>query len=211
MQGLIQAFHSCADREHAAWKEAYMRHLFSVLGLRQPIRKKLQSPYLASLPKEAVLKLWGLPEREFQYTGMDLLLAKGCAEEDLALLQQLITTHSWWDTVDVLAANHCGQYFRKFFKQRTILSSWIRHPNLWLRRTALLVQLRYKANTDQSLLFDLCRACASEKEPFIQRAIGWALREYGKTEPKAVRAFLKSEKLLPLAHREATQYLHRKS
>jgi 3-methyladenine DNA glycosylase AlkD len=211
MRDLIHAFHSCADSTHAAWKEAYMRHLFSFLGLRQPIRKKLQAPYVASLPKKAILKLWDLPEREFQYAAMDLLSEKGCAEEDLALLEHLITTHSWWDTVDVLASNHCGLYFRKFPAQRTILNSWIHHPNLWLRRAALLVQLRYKANTDRSLLFDLCRTCALEKEPFIQRAIGWALREYGKSEPEAVRAFLSSERLLPLAHREATQYLRGKS
>lgn len=211
MKDLIKVFHDHADASHAAWKAAYMRHLFPFLGLRQPIRKRLQAPFIASLPKKSVLQLWELPEREFQYTAMDLLSAKGCAEEDPSLLEKLITTHSWWDTVDVLSANHAGLYFRTFFTQKNILLTWIHSPNLWLRRAALLVQLRNKEQTDASLLFTLCKTCASEKEPFIQRAIGWALREYGKTDPKAVRAFLGSERLLPLAYREAGQYLNAKS
>jgi 3-methyladenine DNA glycosylase AlkD len=207
VRDLIQVLNDHADASHAAWKEAYMRHLFPFLGIRQPIRKRIQAPFMTSLPKEAVLQLWDLSEREFQYTAMDLLSAKGCAEEDLSLLERLITTRSWWDTVDVLSANHAGMYFRTFPLRKNTLLTWVHSPNLWLRRASLLVQLRYKARTDKSLLFTLCRTCSSEKEPFIQRAIGWALREYGKTNPKAVRAFLDSEHLLPLAYREAGQYL----
>ena len=164
---------------------------------------------LKRLSKEAILPLWRLPEREFQYAALDLFANHGIEEGDLPLLETLITTKSWWDTVDVLAANHCGRYFQSFPYKR-VIQRWLKSDHLWLRRAALLFQLRYQELTDAEFLFHSCRHCAQEREPFIQRAIGWALREYGKTNPQAVVDFLIAEKrhLAALSFREASVYLH---
>jgi len=86
---------------------------------------------------------------------------------------------------------------------------WIDDPDMWIRRTAILSQIRHKANTDERMLFDFCRRRANEKEFFIRKAIGWALREYAKVEPTAVRGFLAShgQKLSGLSVREAAKHL----
>jgi 3-methyladenine DNA glycosylase AlkD len=206
------AFTARRDTTYARWIEAYMRHQFPFLGLKSHVRHLVQKPFLPHLEKKMVHILWSEPEREFQYTALDLLLETGFEANDLPLLQELITSRSWWDTVDTLATKHCGLFFRAFPDSQKTVFTWLTHENLWLRRSALLFQLRYKEATDETLLFNSCRRCASDPNPFIQRAIGWTLREYSKTAPRRVKSFLQHEqrRLSCLTIREASQYLQKK-
>ena len=125
--------------------------------------------------------------------------------------QKLITTESWWDTVDGLAANQVGGVIARFPKIRDEhIGRWWQQENFWLRRTTLLFQLRYKDKTDEDLLFALIGENLTDKEFFIQKAIGWSLREYSKSNPTAVQQFVATTELSPLAHREALKWMKNK-
>lgn len=207
----IQLFHSHADSEEALPMQRYMRDLFPFLGIKSPLRKELTKQLIGKhgIPDDwrtVTRELWDLPEREYQYLALDLLyrVRKHFGAEDLHLLEELITSKSWWDTVDTLAGTLAGIYFQKYPEQiLPSVKTWLASDNIWLKRTAILFQLKYKQKTDVSLLFSTIRACADSREFFIQKAIGWALREYAKTDPDAVRRFVESETLAALSSREA--------
>jgi 3-methyladenine DNA glycosylase AlkD len=154
--------------------------------------------------------MWALPEREYQYTAIGLL--QGCQKKlvpgHVPLLEYLIVNKSWWDTVDGLAAHQVGRLFTAFPHIRDEhIGRWRRSDNIWLRRTAILFQLDYKAQTDEALLFDIIRENLDSKEFFIQKAIGWVLREYSKTNAESVVKFVNHTALPPLSHREALKWL----
>ncbi|WP_370452205.1 DNA alkylation repair protein [Cohnella sp. AR92] len=197
--------------------EAYMRDQYPFLGLKQPVRMALTRDFLSEngAPSGNELirvssELWELPEREFQYTAIVLLekKRKQAVPEFLSLYEKLIVSKSWWDTVDIIASKLVGQLFRNDpeLARRTV-PSWISSDNKWLRRTALLFQLTYKERTDAEWLFALIRECAHEKEFFIRKAIGWALREYAKTDAAAVRSFVAGTTLSGLSAREALKHI----
>jgi len=199
IEQLQALFSQHAEPQFARWQERYMRNQFPFIGIRQPIRKKLQKPYLKSLD---ITALWKLPEREWQYTAIDLLLTQQWKPEMLDLLECLITNKPWWDSVDVLASNACGKFFSAFPEYIDHTQKWISHPNLWLRRSALLFQLRYRNQTDQERLFSYCKTLSEDPEFFIQRAIAWALREYAKTDPSSVRSLLNNHSFSRLVSKE---------
>ena len=123
-------------------------------------------------------------------------------------LQRCITTKSWWDTVDMLATHIIGSFYLRYPNETmAFIERWRDQDNMWLRRTTLLFQLKYKQNTDVPLLFSLIKENKSDNEFFIQKAIGWVLREYSKTNPEAVMEFIDSEKLQGLAKREGLKWL----
>jgi len=202
-QNLESALLKHREPDFAAWQEAYMRQKFSFFGVRQPIRKKIQRPFLQKATKEDTSVLWKKKEREYQYIAIDLLIRSALEQTDLKLLEWLITTKSWWDSVDLLATNVAGNFFVQFPNLVDETLRWSTHENMWLRRSSLLFQLRYKEKTDEKRLFSYCERLAHEKEFFIQKAIGWALREYGKREPEKVEAFIKTHTFSPLTAREA--------
>lgn len=198
-------------------KEAYMRHKFVFFGLQRPVRTLLQKQVFKAHPVRTiddlttlVVQLWALQERELHYVAVDLLqqYKKLWNHDTLRLLEHCIVTNSWWDTIDDLAANCVGDLCAKFPELVATMDQWIVHENFWLRRTALLFQLRYKTKTDTERLFAYCRATMHEKEFFIRKAIGWVLREYSKTDPHKVSAFVKEQRttLSPLSMREALKY-----
>ncbi|MGH8927716.1 MAG: DNA alkylation repair protein, partial [Acidimicrobiia bacterium] len=159
-----------------------------------------------------VLALWNLPHREEKY----LAIGYACdfksfvTFEQVDLYRQMIVEGAWWDLVDELASPIVGHVvLRDRERMRPILEDWIDNEDLWLRRTALICQHRHKHQTDQSMLFDFCARRAHEKEFFIRKAIGWALREYARTDPEAVRAFLivQGHRLSGLSRREAAKHL----
>ncbi|QYR22012.1 DNA alkylation repair protein [Paenibacillus sp. sptzw28] len=202
--------------ENAAAAEpmsAYMRNQFPFLGIKNPERAALTKQFIKGngVPsgeelEEVALKLWALPEREFQYTAMQLLEKRleEAAPSQAKLLEILITTKPWWDTVDLIAGHLVGSLFTRYPELVPAHAHrWIESDNLWLRRSALLFQLGYKGRTDRELLFSFIRRCAGEKDFFIRKAIGWALREYGKTDAEAVRQFVRETELSPLSVREA--------
>lgn len=196
----------------------YMRDQFPFLGIKTPARRALLKEFVAAhgLPQpgdlEAVLReLWALPEREYQYSAFTFLdrLIKKQPPEFVSVLEYLITTKSWWDTVDSLAGGSVAAHFQRYPQVReTAVASWRSSDNFWLRRTTLLFQLPYKTQTDVDLLFSLIRENLDSDEFFIQKAIGWALREYSKTNAEAVVEFIAATPLAPLSAREGLKWLN---
>ena len=146
---LLEAeFLSNNNRVIAEGQAAYMKNKFKFLGIKSPLRKELQKPFLllSGLPeKEEIHKivktLWQKPEREFQYFAQELLQKsnKQFEKKDILLFEELITHKSWWDTVDFIASNVLGSYFVKFPELREkYIKKWIASNNMWLQRSALL-------------------------------------------------------------------------
>jgi 3-methyladenine DNA glycosylase AlkD len=122
-------------------------------------------------------------------------------------LEDFITTKSWWDSVDGLAVM-AGEHFKRYpHLQSQITASWIHSDNIWLQRSALLFQLRYKEDTDWPLLEKYITTVFHNPEFFIQKACGWALRQYSKTNPNAVRVFVEKHTLSTVCRREAVKYI----
>ena len=196
--------------------EAYMKGRFQFLGIKSPIRKAVQKKWICQLPKnidrwDLVCLLWDKNEREYHYIAIDYLNRmpkSGYRIDDDKLLEDLLTTKSWWDSVDAIASNYVGVYFQTFpEKKNEVITRWRNSANMWLNRTCLIFQLKYKDDVDFELLKDLIRQYQPNKEFFIQKAIGWALRQYSKFNPTAVAEFIDEIKLTGLARREAAKYI----
>ncbi|MBK7449567.1 MAG: DNA alkylation repair protein [Anaerolineales bacterium] len=211
---LKKFFAQHANPTNAAPMKKYMRDQFEYLGIKSPQVTNLQREFinaqgLPPLEKLDVIArdLWSLPEREYQYLAMNLIskFEKKVGGEFITTLEYLITTKSWWDTVDALASHPVGSMFKRFPDvKRKYLKKWRGSENLWLRRTTLLFQLGYKTETDFELLCELIRENLGSEEFFINKAIGWALRQYAHTNPVPVRKFVKvTKELHPLSRREA--------
>ncbi len=198
----------------AAPMKRYMRDQFEYLGIKTPqsaalIKDFIKEHGLPPLDKldEISRDLWSLPQREFQYaaTGLIRRLENKLEPEFITTLEYLLVTKSWWDTVDTIAGNAVGIHFKRFPKVREkYLKKWRKSDNFWLRRTTLLFQLGYKKETDFDLLCEIIKENLGSDEFFINKAIGWALRQYAWTNPKPVKRFVKATKELhPLSRREA--------
>lgn len=196
---VVAAFHSHADPERAVAMKAYMRDQFEYCGIPAPARAALTREAWAGLEKpdegaviQAARALWILPEREFQYAAVALIrrhlrrLGPGL----MPAAEAFIVTKSWWDTVDELAAHVVGPLALRYPELRDELDRYIESDNLWLARTAIIHQLGYKDRTDTERLFAYCERRRSDADFFIRKAIGWALREYSKTDPQAVLGFV---------------------
>lgn len=214
---VIKAFTAHLDDELAVGMKAYMKDRFDFLGIKSPVRNEILKPFFPELREletkewmEVVDQLWNQKFREFQYAAMVFAhrKIKDLQPEHLSFLEKMITEKSWWDSVDMVACNLIGAYFKKFpEKIPAAVARWTKTDNFWLHRTCILFQLKYGDNTDQKLLFDLCSKYANEKEFFIRKAIGWALRQYSKFNPKAVKGFIQKQKLSPLSIKEGSKYL----
>ena len=201
----------------AAGMQAYMKNVAPFFGVKTEARRALQKEVWKehSLPAKAewegvVNHLFALPERDFHYAALEMLQAvrNQWTGDELPLFEWLVQAKPWWDTVDVVATKLVGPFFLKFpEKKAETAPRWVALPNMWLRRTAIIFQNSYKAKTDEALLFHCIRSCAHEKEFFIRKGIGWALREYAKTAPEAVVRFVESNPLSPLSMREALKHL----
>ena len=194
---------------------AYMKGKFAFLGVQTPARRQATRAAIRACtepPLVAAQQLWALPEREYQYVACDLLAhwAPRLSGDTLDELLALVSTKSWWDTVDTLA-HVVGSLVQREPSLVARMDPLIDDPDLWRRRVALLHQLGWKADTDSQRLFAYCRRRAAEKEFFIRKAIGWALRDYAWHDPEAVRGFLDRHgaELSPLSRREAMKNLDR--
>jgi 3-methyladenine DNA glycosylase AlkD len=214
---LTKLFEENANPANAEPMKNYMKGHFPFLGIKSPLRKELEKQYFNEtgilkkpFNQELVLALWEKNEREYQYTALVYMekSLKKLQKADLPFMERLITTKSWWDTVDAIAPKPVGKIAVAFpdVVEETI-DGWAIHDNMWLRRAALLFQLKYKQNTNEDLLYQYIRQNADRKEFFIQKAIGWALREYSKTNPVSVKQFIESQPLAPLSVREGSKYL----
>jgi 3-methyladenine DNA glycosylase AlkD len=215
---LEKLFSTAANPEIALKQSAYLRNLFPFLGITKPEReilekelfKKNQVHDLSALQK-ILLELWQQDHREFHYTALCLAQRhrKILTPEILPTLETMIRSKSWWDTVDTIAPNLVGHLVKTHPELTHVMDRWIEDPYLWIRRAALLYQLRWKQGTDEEKLFSYCQKTLHEKDFFIRKAIGWVLREYSKTNPKAVEKFisLHRSRLSNLSIREGSKYL----
>jgi 3-methyladenine DNA glycosylase AlkD len=135
-------------------------------------------------------------------------MEKELPSDFIRTIEYLLITKSWWDTVDSIAGNSVGAHFKRYPRVREkYLARWRKSENFWLRRTTLLFQLNYKKDTDFPLLCDLIRENLGSKEFFINKAIGWSLRQYSRVDPQGVRDFVAQTPLHPLSKREALKWL----
>ncbi|MEU4085898.1 DNA alkylation repair protein [Streptomyces aureus] len=211
---LTTVYPAGADPERAASMRAYMKDIAPFLGLTTPERRALSRTVLrdTARPDERdcaalALRCWQLPEREYQYFAVDYLRrhVSRLSSGFLPVARHLVSTVSWWDTVDLLAAHVVGGLVAADPRLRADMDAWIEDDDLWVVRTALLHQLRSKQDTDTGRLFAYCVRQSGHPDFFVRKAIGWCLREYAKTDPDAVRDFVARQRtrLAPLSVREA--------
>lgn len=217
---VIDRFSASRNPDNARQMKAYMRDKFAFFGIRSPDRKKLQREILQTcgMPRIDEIPgicyyLWNIPEREAQYFAMDILdrSIKKMPGESIQLLEKLVIHKSWWDTIDGLAANIIGKYFTLFPEQIIpVTRSWMDSGNIWLQRSCLLFQLRYRQDTDLPLMYSFIEELTSHDDFFIRKAIGWVLREYSKTDPEEVIRYVNTVTLNPLSRKEALKVIERK-
>ena len=210
-------FECVQNPEKAEKMSAYMKGISAFYGISAPDRMVIERDWFV-LVKESkpdfwilIRELWERDEREFQMTAVDLLKKrpkKDYVIDDWSELEWVVTQKSWWDTVDLVASNSVGTYFLQFPEMidKTI-GLWRKSDDFWLNRTCLLFQLKYKGKTDFELLKELIAEFKWNKEFFIQKAIGWSLRQHSKYDPQGVKAYLDNSDLKGLALKEASKYI----
>ena len=212
-----EVFEQNKDEDKAVQMEKYMRNKFEFYGIqakeRRELVKKLQKiknrPPHAQL-SQVIIKLWSADQRELQYFAMELFerYKNDFRIGDIKLMVYMIENKSWWDTVDFIAKKLVGEYFKEYPQFRDeFINKWLTSNNIWLQRTSLLFQLAYKEDTDETLLFSNIKRLKDIDEFFIQKAIGWSLREYSRTAPKKVEEFINNNKLSNLSKREGMKVI----
>jgi 3-methyladenine DNA glycosylase AlkD len=221
MVGRVQAsLEPLRDPVRAAPMAAYMKHHFAFLGVPMPARVAALKPLwqgwqpTSSELMRLVRDLWALPEREYQYAALGALERhwKRLEARDLEPLCDLVATSKpWWDTIDVVAAHVAGGMVKRDSSLVALMDDHSAHPNLWLRRIAILHQLHRKLETDDARLFRYAIVNSSHESFWIRKALGWALREYAKVAPNAVLGFFEQhqEQFSRLTMREALKHLSR--
>ena len=213
---IINKFKENKNEENAQAMKKYMKDKFEFLGIKSPLRKELQREFLKGIDKKTpidkslVQALWKEDAREYQYLVLDYLVKekKKLQKEDITFLEELITTKSWWDSVDLIASHLVGEICKMYPELvYEYIFKWSIDENMWLRRTSILYQLKYKENLDIKILEKVIKANANDKEFFIRKAIGWALREYSKTNKEWVEKFINDNELSPLSIKEASKYI----
>ena len=215
VKAITEALRDLADADNAFKMRKYMRDKYPFLGVNKPERqevfKHLYKQYGSSQDWfDISSELFAMPEREFQYVAMEYVKqAKKSWDTRLpALFEQWVGEESWWDVVDFLAPQILGPYFLQFPAERDVwIQRWMNSGNFWLQRFCLVFSLGYKDKTDVVLLAKNIQALSYSKEFFIQKAIGWALRQYARTDPDWVREFVANNALAPLSKREALKHV----
>lgn len=211
---LENAFEENSNPENAVAMAKYMQNHFSFFGIKTDERRQIfkeiwkeNQQEVAVNTREIALQLFEKQQREFHYCAIEILikqLKKNYKKEDIQLIEKLITTNSWWDSVDSIAKNILGEYLLEFpLETKKVIEYFSNSGNMWLNRSAILFQLGYKEKTNFDLLKSICEKYKNSTEFFIQKAIGWALREYAKTNPEAVKTFVINANLKPLSNKEA--------
>ena len=212
-----KAFRQHTDPVKAAGAKAYMRNQFDFFGIQTPIRRQISKEiFQAGLPEIDALPIiirdaWAQSEREFQYFAIELAgaMKNQWLPDMVPLIEKMITQKSWWDSVDHIATWILGPYFQKYPNQiKDVTYKWNQSDNFWLQRSSIMFQKSYRSKTDTKLLTDYILHCAGSKEFFIQKAIGWALREYAKTNADWVKKFVNTNELPVLSRREALKHFN---
>jgi 3-methyladenine DNA glycosylase AlkD len=207
-----------ADPTKAPAMQAYMKSAMPYYGVNSPTQNEIWRRVFGQrlLPgrvvwQATVLALWRTARfREERYAAVALTGQRAYSAfqtlDTIPLYEELITTGAWWDYVDVIAGRRIGPLLERFPREMTsLLRKWSRSPNLWKRRSAILAQLGFKEATDLGLLYTCIEANLADREFFIRKAIGWALRQYAWTDPKEVRRYVRAnrDRLSGLSVREA--------
>jgi 3-methyladenine DNA glycosylase AlkD len=216
---LKQAMLLEGNPDRAIGMSKYMRNKFPFFGIPSPQRKEIQRIWLKSLPKEwdqttkwrMVHLLWNQPNRELHYVAIDWMNEWNPASiepQDIHQFTNLLTTHSWWDSIDGLGPGIIGKFIR-FHPEVGYkwIHEWRKNSNFWLRRTCLIFQLKYREDLDFELLSSLIKENMNDKEFFIQKAIGWSLRQHAKYDAETVFNFVNTANIVGLAKREALKHI----
>lgn len=214
IESLKTAFQKNSHPENAAAIAKYMRNLFSFFGIKTDDRRRIfaaiwkeNQQEVSEKTREIALELFAKPQRELHYCAIEILIKQlkgNYKKEDIQLIEKLTITNSWWDSVDTIAKNILGKYLLEYpLEIDNVIERFSNSENMWLNRSAILFQLGYKQKTNFDLLQSECEKHKNSNEFFIQKAIGWALREYAKTNPEAVRNFVVNNNLKPLSKKEA--------
>lgn len=218
---VTEELYARSDKKKARQMAAYMKTEMPFYGVqRTPLRdigKGLREFPLTSRAQyvSAVSALWKLEHREEKYLAITLArqYPQYVDRESIPLYRRMIEEGAWWDFVDEIAVHLVGDvYLNNRRPMAELMDEWVDDAHMWIRRTAILSQNRHKEQTDYRRLFRYCKRRAHEKEFFIRKAIGWALRSYSYTEPQRVRAFLLENRstLSGLSFREGAKVLIRK-
>jgi 3-methyladenine DNA glycosylase AlkD len=221
-RALRAALARAADPKRAPAMQAYMKSPQPFLGVGSNERRAIERTVFALHPfddadgfRRAVATIWrGARHREERYAAVDLLIDRRYAKfldwDALPLIEEMVTSGAWWDFVDTLAAHAVGTLLRKHpAKMKKKLLAWAKSKDLWKRRAAILSQLRFKDETDTALLYACIEPSLDHPDFFMRKGIGWALRQYGWTNPREVRRKVAElgERLSPLSRREALKSL----
>lgn len=214
IKDLEKTFLNNSSAENTYAMEKYMKHHFSFYGIKTDARRSIfkiiykeNQEEISKNARDIVVELFSKKQRELHYCGIEILikeLKKNYKKEDISLVEFLIKTHSWWDSVDVISKYILGEYLMQFPEEtEKVIEKFSNSENMWLNRSAILFQLGYKQKTNADLLFTLCQKHSDSNEFFIRKAIGWALREYSKTNASVVIRFIETNNLKPLSKKEA--------
>ncbi len=222
VEEIRSALAAAADAGRAPAMQAYMKSAMPFRGIPRPVLRRTLRPLLTGLRiesarelEETVRELY-LPAayREERYAALELLAGRAGrpfrGPDRVPLLRELITVGAWWDLVDEVAGHYLADLHRADpDRLRPVLLEWSGDPDLWLRRSSIIAQLGSRDATDTEVLTVVIDRNAADREFFIRKAIGWALREYARTDPDWVRRFVaeREETLSPLSKREARKHL----
>ena len=215
---LENAFAANENPENAFAMAKYMKNNFSFFGIKTEERRRVfaaiwkeNKQEVATNTIQIAFDLYSKQEREFHYCAIEILI-KECKgnykKEDIKWIERLISNNSWWDSVDTIAKYILGEYLLEFpLETKKVIERFSNSTNMWLNRSAILFQLSYKEKTNFEILISECEKHKHSNEFFIQKAIGWALRDYSRFNPIGVTAYVNSTNLKPLSSREALRLL----
>ena len=221
---LIARLSAAGDPDRAEGQQRYMKSELPFHGVRVPEVRRLARAAIRAHPlpdpdswEEVVLETWrSATHREQRYGAIEIAYVlpyrKWLRPACLPMVEEMIVTGAWWDYVDQLAAKHMGHLLASYPEDvRPVLLAWAEDHDIWRRRSAMLAQLKFRVDTDPDLLFAVIEPSITEKEFFLRKAIGWALREYSKTRPEAVIDYVAANRhrLSPLSRREAMKAIGR--
>ncbi len=220
LQEIVHIFQENSDTDIQKGMTAYMKNNFQFFGIKSPLRKEISKQIFKdskSLEKTELMvlvsDLWKQPQRELHYLAMEMAfrnLKKKWTLSDIDFLEELALNNSWWDSIDFIAPKLMADYFLMFPEQiEKHTQKWLNSGNIWLVRCAILFQLKYKDKTDLELLYKIILEACHTNEFFINKAIGWVLRENSKRIPNEIKSFIEfhTDKLSNLSKKEGLRLI----
>ncbi|NNE98857.1 MAG: DNA alkylation repair protein [Pyrinomonadaceae bacterium] len=217
LKPLVQELERHANDKDAIKMKAYMKDRFEMFGIKTPARRMIAREFLLEygLPEfrdleKIVFACFAFPERELHHFGIELCgkFKKQWTPETVKLFERMTITKSWWDSVDSINIFCIKPYFARIPNDiYSITQAWIDSNNVWLQRLSIIFQLRLTDKTDRNILSRNILQLNDSEKFFVQKAIGWALRDLAHTDPDWVLEFVQKNELKPLSRREALKHI----